>query len=118
MLRNGDIVVLRMPFGAEPVNSHGLVFDVYDGGAQIIFAYGEHCGFSNEEQEEWVTRIAGSRIIYPFKNVIQLQHDYDSGTFNWLKRVSDSKLDNDKLNKIVFRKESSVDTILGSCDDA
>ena len=119
MLKKGDIVVLRIPFGEEPINSHGLVFDEYDGGVQIIFAYGDYCGFSHEECEEWVTKIASTSLIYPFKNVMQLGQDYMRGNFNWLKRVTNSKLDNEKLKKIIFKEQPYTnDLFAGSCDDA
>ena len=117
MLQKGDIVVLRVPFGKESINSHGLVFDQYNGGVQIIFSGGEYCGFSDQEQDEWVTKVCGSSLVYPFKNVLQLQNDYLSGKFNWLAWVTNDKLDNEKLKTIVFKEESESD-ISFSCDDA
>jgi len=67
----------------------GVVIDVYDlkqDGVQIIFSNGEHCGFSQGEQKEFLTNIGvtSNQGIkeYKFTNVSQLQEDFREGVFD------------------------------------
>jgi len=81
---NGDIVRVTAPFLGEPENVLGYVYDEYslsgnDHGVSVITENGcDLGGFSEDEQEKYLEFVRKSKYHYQFKNVIQLDRDFDN----------------------------------------
>ena len=84
----GDIVRLTTQYLlGNPIGTKGVVYEEYDlgwgPGASIIFENGQYDGFGFDEQF-MVEKIGHEAVLgyYKFKNVMQLDRDFDNGLFN------------------------------------
>ena len=90
----GHVVKLTRACLGNPVGTVGFVVEEYkdfDGsekpGLQIIFANGEHDGFSVADQELFLEFVEGNvhskHARYEFTNVIRMYDDYKKGYWNF-----------------------------------
>ena len=81
----GDIVKVNVSFLGEPSGVVAYVYDIYQdfndknvNGISIITENGTDLGgFSYDEQKEYLSFVKHTNFHYPFKNVIQLDRDFD-----------------------------------------
>lgn len=96
----GTLVKLKKACLRNSNGALGVVFNLYDGGFQAIFANGEYDGFSTDktstfsvigtecknqtEAEFFLQEIGFAKSIadYKFNNVMQLSDDFRKGVFN------------------------------------
>jgi len=82
----GDIVRIKSSFLGEPENVLGYVYQNYNlggeyetDGVSIITENGVDLGgFSGAEQVEYLQFVRKSKYLYKFKNVIQLDKDFEN----------------------------------------
>lgn len=84
-LRLGDIVKMNGTFLGEKKGVLAYVYEVYHlgksepQGVSIITITGKNIGgFDSGEQEEYLERVRHSGFYYQFKNVIQLDRDFET----------------------------------------
>jgi len=81
----GDLHKLKMSCLRNPPGTVGVVFNVYDGGIQVIFPNGEYDGFNTEaEHTDYNLFLEPYGFCeacsdYVFKNVMQVTLDFEKG---------------------------------------
>jgi hypothetical protein len=80
----GTVVKLLTPMLGEQLHSVGVVFHDYGDGVQVIFTDGGYDGFSKEEQKSYLLETGTDPLstCYGFKNVINMERDYEKGLWN------------------------------------
>lgn len=84
-MKVGDIYKLKVECLGNKVGALGVVFNVYDGGFQVIFEDGQYDGFAiGGEAEIYLEQVGHDDRAgqYRFKNVIKLSEDYRMGAFS------------------------------------
>lgn len=83
-MKVGTIVTLKQAMLGEEQHSPGVVFNVYDGGVQVIFMDGGYDGFSDDEQKDFLIEVGDDERTadYCFRHVMQMSDDYESGMWN------------------------------------
>lgn len=84
----GDVVALEQSFLGEPKGTRAIVYDEYmigdHSGVSIITENGVNLGgFSLEEQIKFLRFLYHTELNYTFSNVIQLDRDFEKGTFTF-----------------------------------
>lgn len=97
LFKTGDIVRIQKSFLGEPEGIHGYVYEEYNLdfdniGVSVVTQNGVNLGgfsactdyvifdtmdFMESEQEQFLTYVRDSGYQYKFKNVIQLDKDFD-----------------------------------------
>lgn len=84
----GTIVELKVPCMGNDAGTRGICYEVYlldEFGSSFIFENGEYCGFSIEEQKDFLKVIKQVTFTYKFTNVMQLSADFKVGVFDVMK---------------------------------
>lgn len=94
IMRVGTVVQVKEPCLGNLIGNIGVVFNKYDGGVQVIFENSEYDGFSRAskiskfgfqtELEYFLNPVGFSQELssYQFKNVMQLDRDFQLGKFD------------------------------------